>query len=102
MVSTWICNGPVGAMRQVEENLFELQGRGKKDAKQVAAAAVLEMLLANVSESDFLQPGKAKQAKHQPQVSSCALLLELSSQPPRPCSGQPASKALFPCTWLHI
>ncbi|KAK9822115.1 hypothetical protein WJX74_008796 [Apatococcus lobatus] len=44
------------------------KGRGKKDAKQVAAAAVLEMLLANVSESDFLQPGKAKQAKHQPQM----------------------------------
>jgi len=37
-----------------------LQGRGKKDAKQVAAAAVLEMLLANVPESDFLQPGKGK------------------------------------------
>ena len=37
-----------------------MQGRGKKDAKQVAAAAVLEMLLANVPESDFLQPGKGK------------------------------------------
>jgi len=37
-----------------------VQGRGKKDAKQVAAAAVLEMLLANVPESDFLQPGKGK------------------------------------------
>lgn len=37
-----------------------LQGRGKKDAKQVAAAAVLEMLLANVPEQDFLQPGKGK------------------------------------------
>lgn len=44
------------------------QGRGKKDAKQVAAAAVLEMLLANVSESDFLTPGKAKQARNQPVV----------------------------------
>lgn len=37
-----------------------MQGRGKKDAKQVAAAAVLEMLLANVPEQDFLQPGKGK------------------------------------------
>ncbi len=44
------------------------QGRGKKDAKQVAAAAVLEMLLANVSETDFLTPGKAKQARNQPAV----------------------------------
>ena len=42
-----------------------LQGRGKKDAKQVAAAAVLEMLLANVPVSDFLQPGKAKILKVQ-------------------------------------
>ena len=40
-----------------------LQGRGKKDAKQVSAAAVLEMLLVNVPESDFLMPGKAKQTK---------------------------------------
>lgn len=39
------------------------QGRGKKDAKQVSAAAVLEMLLVNVPESDFLMPGKAKQTK---------------------------------------
>lgn len=38
----------------------EGRGRGKKDAKQVAAAAVLEMLLANVPEQDFLQPGKGK------------------------------------------
>ena len=42
-----------------------LQGRGKKDAKQVAAAAVLEMLLVSVQESDFLQPGKAKIVKVQ-------------------------------------
>ena len=40
-----------------------MQGRGKKDAKQVSAAAVLEMLLVNVPESDFLMPGKAKQTK---------------------------------------
>lgn len=40
-----------------------IQGRGKKDAKQVSAAAVLEMLLVNVPESDFLMPGKAKQTK---------------------------------------
>lgn len=39
------------------------RGRGKKDAKQVSAAAVLEMLLVNVPESDFLMPGKAKQTK---------------------------------------
>ena len=42
---------------------MSLQGRGKKDAKQVSAAAVLEMLLVNVPESDFLMPGKAKQTK---------------------------------------
>ena len=42
---------------------MQLQGRGKKDAKQVSAAAVLEMLLVNVPESDFLMPGKAKQTK---------------------------------------
>lgn len=42
-----------------------MQGRGKKDAKQVAAAAVLEMLLTNVPEADFLQPGKAKIMKIQ-------------------------------------
>jgi hypothetical protein len=46
------------AVQHAERRL--LQGRGKKDAKQVAAAAVLEMLLANVPESDFLQPGKGK------------------------------------------
>ena len=40
-----------------------MQGRGKKDAKQVSASAVLEMLLVNVPESDFLMPGKAKQTK---------------------------------------
>ncbi len=39
------------------------QGRGKKDAKQVGAAAVLEMLLSTVPEADFLQPGKSKQIK---------------------------------------
>ena len=44
-------------------NCLHLQGRGKKDAKQVSAAAVLEMLLVNVPESDFLMPGKAKQTK---------------------------------------
>lgn len=49
-----------------------LQGRGKKDAKQVSAAAVLEMLLVNVPESDFLMPGKAKQTKTV-QVSRCLL-----------------------------
>ena len=43
--------------------LVDVQGRGKKDAKQVSAAAVLEMLLVNVPESDFLMPGKAKQTK---------------------------------------
>lgn len=37
------------------------RGRGKKDAKQVAAAGVIEALLAVVPEADFLQPGKAKQ-----------------------------------------
>lgn len=48
-----------------------MQGRGKKDAKQVSAAAVLEMLLVNVPESDFLMPGKAKQTKTvQPSVRS--------------------------------
>lgn len=43
--------------------MCDTQGRGKKDAKQVSAAAVLEMLLVNVPESDFLMPGKAKQTK---------------------------------------
>ena len=37
------------------------QGRGKKDAKQVAAAALLEELLKSVDMSEFLQPGKSKQ-----------------------------------------
>ncbi|KAK9802660.1 hypothetical protein WJX73_002230, partial [Symbiochloris irregularis] len=37
------------------------RGRGKKDAKQVAAAALLEELLKNVDMSEFLQPGKSKQ-----------------------------------------
>ena len=41
------------------------QGRGKKDAKQVAAAALLESLLnqQGQTEADFLQPGKAKLQK---------------------------------------
>jgi hypothetical protein len=43
----------------------EGRGRGKKDAKQVAAAGVLEMLLTNVPDTDFLQPGKAKILKVQ-------------------------------------
>eukprot|EP00884_Botryococcus_braunii_P002695 jgi/Botrbrau1/12426/Bobra.0229s0022.1 len=34
------------------------RGRGKKDAKQVGAAAVLESLLLNVAETEFLQPSK--------------------------------------------
>lgn len=41
------------------------RGRGKKDAKQVAAAALLEHLLESVPESEFLQPGKAKQRLQQ-------------------------------------
>ncbi len=54
-------------------NLTGMQGRGKKDAKQVSAAAVLEMLLVNVPESDFLMPGKAKQTKTvQPTIRSVA------------------------------
>ena len=42
-----------------------VQGRGKKDAKQVAAAALLESLLnlGGQTEADFLQPGKAKLQK---------------------------------------
>ncbi|KAK9835246.1 hypothetical protein WJX81_008595 [Elliptochloris bilobata] len=41
------------------------RGRGKKDAKQVAAAALLESLLnqGGQTEADFLQPGKAKLQK---------------------------------------
>lgn len=56
-----------------------VQGRGKKDAKQVAAAAVLEMLLANVPESDFLQPGKAKILKVQVSFPSL-LLMSMSTE----------------------
>ena len=45
--------------------LVRSQGRGKKDAKQVAAAALLESLLnqQGQTEADFLQPGKAKLQK---------------------------------------
>ena len=55
--------------------LLYLQGRGKKDAKQVAAAGVLEMLLANVPETDFLQPGKAKILK----VQVCCLMTAIAT-----------------------
>ena len=41
-----------------------LQGKSKKDAKQIAAASALEMLLENVPEVDFQMPGRgAKQLK---------------------------------------
>ncbi len=42
------------------------QGRGKKEAKQAAAAAVLETLLANVPLEDFLhRPIKQQQKRAQ-------------------------------------
>lgn len=42
------------------------QGRGKKEAKQAAAAAVLETLLANVPLEDFLhRPTKQQQKRAQ-------------------------------------
>ena len=41
-----------------------LQGKSKKDAKQIAAASALEMLLENVPEVDFQVPGRgARQLK---------------------------------------
>ena len=41
------------------------RGRSKREAKQLAAAAALEQLLASVPQSDFLVPGKNKQDKMQ-------------------------------------
>lgn len=46
------------------------QGRGKKEAKQAAAAAVLETLLANVPLEDFLhRPTKQQQKRAQVDIS---------------------------------
>ena len=73
-----------------------LQGRGKKDAKQVAAAAVLEMLLANVPVSDFLQPGKAKILKVQ--VGQHAALHAIVQQSPK----DPKDKLVYTATGARL
>ena len=62
-----------------------LQGKSKKDAKQIAAASALEMLLENVPEVDFQVPGRgARQLKvgavcgglvqRQPLAGACLLM----------------------------
>jgi hypothetical protein len=59
------------------------KGRGKRDAKQVAAAAVLELLLTSVPESDFLMPGKAKQVKApKPALSRPGMMPMIGRRPP--------------------
>ena len=49
-----------------------VQGRGKKDAKQLAAATLLEELLGTVDSTEFLLP--SKQPKHLPLRVSCAVM----------------------------
>ncbi len=57
------------------------QGRGKKEAKQAAAAAVLETLLANVPLEDFLhRPTKQQQKRAQVSGASAVLPLHCSKK----------------------
>jgi hypothetical protein len=55
------------------------QGRGKKDAKQRAACAVLESLLVNVPADDFLPKPGTKQQQQQQRVAAPQAVAALAS-----------------------
>ena len=77
-----------------------LQGRGKKDAKQLAAAVLLEELLGTVDSAEFLMP--SKQPKHLP-MRVRLRAAPLQARPPgRRLLLWPQSRAVQrSCCWQH-
>ncbi|CAD7704597.1 unnamed protein product [Ostreobium quekettii] len=67
MVNMRACPGfenktPLAVLHEYAIRL-DYQGKAKKDAKQIASAATLEVLLETVAEDQFMQPGKARQQR---------------------------------------